>query len=184
MGVLLALAGAEVSVVAHGATLAAIRNDGLQLTKDGKTHRVRVRVTDDPSQLGPQDYVIVSVKAPSLEDVAAHIAPLLNPRTKVITAMNGVPWWFFAVGNGVLSNTRLAAVDPHGIVENAIHLAQTVGCVVYMACSVDAPGKVRHNSGNKLIIGYADNSPVDGLDDIKDIQRGRVFVSRDLGHTQ
>ena len=169
MGVLLALAGADVSVIAHDATLAAIKNDGLQLTKDGKTHRVHAQVTDDPSQLGPQDYVIVSVKAPSLEDVASHIAPLLNPATKVITAMNGVPWWFFVGGNGVLSNTRLTAVDPHGVVENAIPLAQTVGCVVYMACSVDAPGKVRHNSGNKLIIGSADNSPVDGLDDIRDV---------------
>ena len=150
MGVLLALAGADVSVIAHDATLAAIKNDGLQLTKDGKTHRVHVQVTDDPSQLGPQDYVIVSVKAPSLEDVALHLAPLLYPDTKVITAMNGVPWWFFVGGNGVLSNTRLAAVDPHGTVEKAIPLAQTVGCVVYMACSVDTPGKVRHNSGNKL----------------------------------
>ena len=176
IGVLLALAGADVSVVAHGETLAAIRNDGLQLTKDGKTHLVRVRATDDPSLLGPQDYVIVSVKAPSLEDVASHIAPLLDHGTKVITAMNGVPWWFFVGGSGVLSDTRLAAVDPHGIVENAIPLAQTVGCVVYMACSVDAPGKIRHNSGNRLIIGYADNSPVDGLADIEDMLNSAGFA--------
>ena len=176
IGVLLALAGADVSVVAHGETLAAIRNDGLQLTKDGKTHLVRVRATDDPSLLGPQDYVIVSVKAPSLEDIASHIAPLLDHGTKVITAMNGVPWWFFVGGSGVLSGTRLAAVDPHGIVENAIPLAQTVGCVVYMACSVDAPGKIRHNSGNRLIIGYADNSPVDGLADIEDMLNSAGFA--------
>ncbi|TXR47094.1 2-dehydropantoate 2-reductase [Phyllobacterium endophyticum] len=175
IGVLLALAGADISVVAHGDTFAAISNDGLQLTKDGKTHRVHVRVTDDPSQLGPQDYVIVSVKTPSLEDVAAHIAPLLNRNTKVITAMNGVPWWFFVGGNWVLSNTRLAAVDPHGIVEKGIPLTQTVGCVVYMACSVDAPGKVRHSSGNKLILGYADNSPVDGLDDVKGMLNSAGF---------
>ena len=175
MGVLLALAGAEVSVIAHDATLAAIKNDGLQLTRDGKTHRVHVRVTDDPSQLEPQDYVIVSVKTPSLEDVASHIAPLLNPGTKVITAMNGVPWWFFVGGDGVLSNTRLAAIDPNGVVEKAIPLAQTVGCVVYMACSVAAPGKIRHNGGNKLIIGYADNSQVDGLDEIKDLLNAAGF---------
>jgi 2-dehydropantoate 2-reductase len=175
MGVLLALAGAEVSVIAHGETLAAISTDGLQLTKAGKTHCVRVRVNDDPSQLEPQDYVIVSVKATSLEDVASHIVPLLKPATKVITAMNGVPWWFFAGGTGVLSNTKLAAVDPHGIIENAIPLAQTVGCVVYMACSLDAPGKVRHNRGNKIIIGYADNSPVDGLTDIKDMLNSAGF---------
>lgn len=175
MGVLLALAGADVSVIAHDATLAAIKNDGLQLTKDGTAHRVHVRATDDPSQLEPQDYVVVSVKAPSLEDVAPHIAPLLAPGTKVITAMNGVPWWFFVGGDGVLSNTRLTAVDPHGIVENAIPLAQTVGCVVYMACSVDAPGKLRHNGGNKLIIGYADNSQVDGLDEINDLLNAAGF---------
>ncbi|WP_271899249.1 ketopantoate reductase family protein [Candidatus Phyllobacterium onerii] len=175
IGVLLSLAGAEVSVVAHGETLEAIRDDGLQLTKDGKSHRVYVRVTDNPVQLGRQDYVIVSVKAPALEEVASNIAPLLGYGTKVITAMNGVPWWFFAGGNGVLSNTRLAAVDPKGIIEKAIPLSRTVGCVVYMACSVDAPGKIRHNSGNKLIIGYADNSPVDGLADIRDLLNSAGF---------
>jgi 2-dehydropantoate 2-reductase len=178
MGVLLALAGAEVSVIAHDATLAAIKNDGLQLTKGGKTHRVHVRVTADPAELEPQDYVIISVKTPSLEDVASHIAPLLSPGTRVITAMNGVPWWFFVGANGVLANARLAAVDPHGIVENAIPLAQTVGCVVYMACSLDAPGKVRHYSGNKLVIGYADNKSVSGLSDINGMFNSAGFSSR------
>ncbi len=115
------------------------------------------------------------MKAPALEGVASNIAPLLRSGTKVITAMNGVPWWFFVGGKGVLSNTRLAAVDPKGIVEKAIPLSRTVGCVVYMACSVDAPGKVRHNSGNKLILGYADNSPVDGLDDIKGMLNSAGF---------
>ncbi|CAN7654981.1 2-dehydropantoate 2-reductase [Phyllobacterium sp. LjRoot231] len=175
IGVLLALAGAEISVVAHGATLTAIKNDGLQLTKDGKTHRVQVRVSDDPAKLGPQDYVIVSVKTTSLEDVASHIAPLLGPDTSVVTAMNGVPWWFFIGTQGVLSDLRLPAVDPRGIVEGAIPLARTVGCVVYMACSVDAPGKIRHNGGNKLIVGYADNRPVDGLSDISDIFNSAGF---------
>jgi 2-dehydropantoate 2-reductase len=178
MGVLLARAGAEISVIARGETLTAIKRDGLQLTKDGKTHQVQVRVTDDPSQLGHQDYVIVSVKAPALENVASHIAPLIGRGTTIITAMNGVPWWFFVGAKGALRNTRLIAIDPHGAIERAIPLPQTVGCVIYMACSLDGPGKVRHNGGNRLIMGYADNNPIDNLSDINDMFNRAGFSSQ------
>lgn len=178
MGVMLAQAGAEISVIARGETLTAIKREGLQLNKDGRTHQVQVRVTDDPSQLGQQDYVIISVKAPALEDVASHIAPLTGRGTTVITAMNGVPWWFFMGAKGALGNTRLTAIDPHGAIERAIPLAQTVGCVIYMACSVDGPGKVRHNGGNRLIVGYADNNPIDDLSEIDDMFNRAGFSSQ------
>lgn len=178
MGVLLAQAGAEITVIAHGETLTAIKKDGLQLTKGGRTHQVQVPVTDDPSQLGPQDYVIISVKAPALEDVASHIAPLIGRRTTVITAMNGVPWWFFVGTKRAFGNTRLTAIDPHGVIERAIPLAQTVGCVIYMACSLDGPGKVRHNGGNQLIMGYADDKSIDGLSDINDLFKDAGFSTQ------
>lgn len=106
IGALLARAGATVSVVAHGETLAAIRRDGLRLITGGETLHAQVRASAAPSELGIQDYVIVSVKAPAMRVVAAEIAPLLGPQTAVVTAMNGIPWWFFAHASGPLAARR------------------------------------------------------------------------------
>ena len=111
----LARANATVSVIARGETLAAIRKDGLRLLINGETLRTSVRATEDPAELGPQDYVIIAVKAPSLPEVASRIGPLLGPETAVVTAMNGIPWWFFANARGTLAGKRLTAVDPDGI---------------------------------------------------------------------
>lgn len=96
----LARANATVSIVARGETLAAVRKDGLRLLMNGETLRTAVRAVADPAELGPQDYVIIAVKAPSLPDVASRIGPLLGPETAVVTAMNGIPWWFFSNAGG------------------------------------------------------------------------------------
>ncbi|RYF70205.1 MAG: 2-dehydropantoate 2-reductase, partial [Comamonadaceae bacterium] len=107
-----------------------------------------------PTDLGPQDLVIVAVKAPSLESVAQQIGPLLGPDTLVLTAMNGVPWWFLQGGfGGPLAGRRLTAIDPQGHIAAAIPGAQVVGGVVHASCSLDAPGVVRHHFGNGLILG-------------------------------
>ena len=154
---LLARAGATVSVVARGETLVALRRDGLHLTIDGETLQARVRAGADPSELGPQDYVIIAVKAPDLPDVASRIGPLLGPETAVVTAMNGVPWWFFASAEGALAGKRLAAVDPEGSIGRAIPAARAIGCVIYMACAVETPGVIRHSAGRRMCVGAADN---------------------------
>src|SRR5262249_22574631 len=113
---LLARCGATVSVVARGQTLAALKRDGLRLTIDGETLQASLRASGDPSDLGIQDYVIIAAKAPSLPDIAQRIAPLLGPETAVVTAMNGVPWWFFQSTKGPLAGQRLRAVDPAGTI--------------------------------------------------------------------
>src|SRR5271156_1328261 len=116
----LARADATVSVIARGETLAAIQKDGLRLLINGETLQISVRASADPAELGPQDYVIIAVKAPSLPEVASRIGPLLGPETAVVTAMNGVPWWFFTNTKGTLAGKRLTAVDPGGIISRAI----------------------------------------------------------------
>lgn len=153
LGVLLAQAGCTVSAVARGATLAALQRDGLRLRSGDTEQRVPVQAVADAAALGPQDLVIVAVKAPALASVAPLVAPLLAPHTVVLTAMNGVPWWFFDGFGGALAGTRLQTIDPHGAMPLAIPTAHVVGCVVHASCSVDAPGTIRHHFGNGLIVG-------------------------------
>ncbi|MGA3252467.1 MAG: 2-dehydropantoate 2-reductase N-terminal domain-containing protein, partial [Paraburkholderia sp.] len=131
MGARLARAGHDISVIARGATLAALRENGLQLVEDGKTTTATVVASGNSADLGPQDIVIVAVKAPAMASVAAGIAPLLTKDTTVITAMNGVPWWFCDGLGGGLAGTRLTSVDPDGSIAAAIPSAQTAGCVVH-----------------------------------------------------
>ena len=153
---LLVRAGATVSVVARGETLAALNRDGLRLIIDGETLQAPVQATADPAELGPQDYLVIAVKAPALPAVASRIGPLLGPETAVVPAMNGVPWWFFANAGGALAGQKLTAVDPDGAIGRAIPTARVIGCVVHIACSRDAPGIIRHSGGRRLIVGEPD----------------------------
>ena len=153
IGAKLAQAGCEVSAVARGATLAALRADGLRLNEAGTTITAKVRANGDPRALGAQDLVIVAVKAPAMAEVAQSIGPLLDANTIVLTAMNGVPWWFFEGFGDRWAGTRLKAVDPDGSIANAVPARHIVGCVVHASCSLDAPGVVHHHFGSKLIIG-------------------------------
>ncbi|MDP9899508.1 2-dehydropantoate 2-reductase [Variovorax ginsengisoli] len=154
IGAALVRAGEQLHVVARGATLAALRADGLTLVQGEVRTSMPVRAEEDPAALGVQDLVVIAVKAPALASVAARIAPLIGPDTVVLTAMNGVPWWFLEGGfGGPLAGQRLAAVDPDGQIAAAIPARHVIGGVVHASCSLDAPGVVRHHFGNGLIIG-------------------------------
>ncbi|MCG2595630.1 2-dehydropantoate 2-reductase [Ramlibacter sp. XY19] len=153
IGVRLAQAGCEVSVVARGATLDALRTHGLRLHTNGETLAAPVKASASPADFGVQDLVIVAVKAPAMADVAAAIRPLLGPDTIVLTAMNGVPWWFFQGFGGAYEGTRLKAVDPSGSIAEAIPAKSVVGCVVHASFALREPGFVQHHFGNKLIVG-------------------------------
>jgi 2-dehydropantoate 2-reductase len=146
-------AGVRLSVVARGETLAAIQKHGLRLQKDGVLASVAAKASANPAELGVQDLVVIAVKAPALLDVARHIAPLLGPDTVVLTAMNGVPWWFFQGFEGDFKNTALKAVDATGEIARLIPARLVIGCVVHASCSVAAPGLIQHHFGNGLIIG-------------------------------
>ena len=149
----LARAGATVSVVARGATLSALQQHGLRLNRGGTITAQPVTASSSPQELGVQDLVVVSVKAPALAEVVRHIAPLIGPATVVLTAMNGVPWWFLQGFGGEYAGRAVTSIDPQGKIAEAIAPQHVVGCVVHASCSVDAPGLVRHHFGNKLIIG-------------------------------
>lgn len=153
MGVHLAQAGCAVSVLARGATLAALQRDGLQLRSGETSKSVPVRASDKAAELGVQDLVVIAVKAPSLASVASQIAPLLGPETVVLTAMNGVPWWFLDGFGGALAGRALTSIDPGGEIARAIPTRHVIGCVVHASCSLDAPGVVRHHFGDGLIVG-------------------------------
>lgn len=153
IGAGLASAGCSVSVVARGATLEALNSNGLRVVSGTDTRSTAVQVSADPAALGAQDLVVIAVKAPALLDVARQIAPLIGPDTLVLTAMNGVPWWFFQGFGGPYAGTTLKAVDATGEIAAAIPAANIIGCVVHASCSVDAPGVIRHHFGNGLIIG-------------------------------
>ncbi|MEY2780844.1 MAG: 2-dehydropantoate 2-reductase [Pseudomonadota bacterium] len=148
-----ALPGISISAVARGAALEALKTKGLQLSSGEQHLTIPVQVSDDPKDLGPQDVVVLAVKAPALPDVAKRIAPLLGPDTMVYTAMNGVPWWFLNGFGGAYANVGLHSVDPNGVLARSIPAASVVGGVVHASCSLDAPGHVRHHFGNGLIVG-------------------------------
>ena len=165
IGAGLAGAGCELSVVARGATLAALQEHGLRLqdTPPDNPAEVRTRswpvtASADPAALGVQDLVVIAVKAPALLEVARRIGPLIGPGTVVLTAMNGVPWWFLQGFGGALAGTRLRAVDATGEINAAIPAASLIGCVVHASCSQHAPGVLRHHFGHKLIIGEPSGS--------------------------
>ena len=149
----LARSGQDVSVVARGAHLEAIRGAGLRLRSGGETTALAVKAESDPARLGPQDYVVVAVKAHSLPGVAEGIGPLVGTHTSILTAMNGVPWWFFdrlSFGGG---RQRLESLDPGGRLGRAMPTERIVGCVIHLAASTPEPGLVSHNMGKKLILG-------------------------------
>lgn len=158
LGVLLAEAGAEVTLIARGPHLAAMRSKGLTLEIEGTTRTARVAATDDPAEAGPQDYVVVTLKAPSLPQVAEDLQPLLGPETAVVTAQNGIPWWYFHGHGGPHDGRRLERVDPGGKLWRLIPPERCIGCVVYPATELVEPGRIRHAYGNRFMLGEPDGS--------------------------
>src|ERR1700676_1596496 len=140
----LALAGHEVCAIARGAHLAAIQSHGLKLIVDGQTRTVDLPASDDPAAFGPQDVVICALKAQQAHASAGAFAQLLGPRTAVLTAMNGIPWWYFYKERGPLDGHHLESVDPGAAQWNAIGPERAIGCVVDPACEVVAPGVIEH----------------------------------------
>ena len=187
MGVKLARAGHTVSVLARGATLAAIRADGLRLIEAGETLAVKVAASDDPAELIAEhfpDLLIVAVKSQGLRDAALAARPLIRPNTMVLTAMNGVPWWFFQRSDRPLSGTALGSIDPTGEIAANIASPSVVGCVVHAACSVDAPGLIRHKMGNRLIIGEPAGGPSPRVAALRDALTGAGFESESSADIQ
>jgi 2-dehydropantoate 2-reductase len=157
LAVRLARGGAEVSVVARGAQLAAIQQNGLKVvTSDGELD-APVRASADPAELGPQDAVLVTVKAPALPAVAASIAPLLGPDTPVAFVMNGIPWFYFHGIGGALEGKRLPKIDPDDALWRAVGPDRAIAGVVYAASAVIRPGVIElENPNSRVVLGEMD----------------------------
>lgn len=150
----LAAAGrVDLSIVARGAHLEAVRKDGLRLIEDGEESAYAVRAAADARELGAQDYLVIALKAHSLSGALDQIVPLLGEHTSVVTMQNGVPWWYFHKLAGPLEDARVAAVDPSGAIWDRIGPERAIGAVVYPAAEVDAPGIVRHVDGTRFSLG-------------------------------
>ena len=153
VGAQLALAGADVSLVARGPHLKAMRGNGLRLRIGDEERVAKVNATDDPSELGPQDYVFVSLKAHSIPGVVDAMQPLLADDTSVVTAVNGVPYWYFYRHGGHLEGSTLETVDPGGKQWKSLLPERAIGCIVYPATEVVEPGVIQHVYGDKFPIG-------------------------------
>jgi 2-dehydropantoate 2-reductase len=158
IGTRLAAAGVETSALARGATLAALRAHGWRVESGDRLITATVRASADPAEIGQQDLVILAVKAHSMPSVAAVIGPLLGPQTMLLTAMNGVPWWFFDGFGGPCRGRHLDSVDPGGAIAAAIGVRHVIGGVVHVSCSAPEPGVIRHHHGTGLIVGEPDHS--------------------------
>jgi len=153
LGAQLSLAGEDVTLIARGPHLDAMRKNGLRLLIDGDERVAHPACTSDPAEAGEQHYVIVTLKAHSAPGIVDAMQPLLGPETSVVTAVNGVPWWYFHGLEGPWKDTRIESVDPGGVQWNGIGPERAIGCVVYPATEVVEPGVIQHLDGNRFTLG-------------------------------
>lgn len=166
---------ADVSVLARGATLAAIRDRGLRVSSAGGTITATVAASDDAALLGEQDLVIVAVKAQSMAGVAESVRGLLGPGTAVLSTLNGVPWWFLDGFGGPAAGRHLDSVDPGGFIASRLPASLVIGGTVHLSASCPARGEVSWRSGNGLIIGELDGSSSPRLAALGDLLRAARF---------
>jgi 2-dehydropantoate 2-reductase len=153
LGVQLARAGVDVSLVARGAHLAAMKANGLKLLIGDEERVVHPHCTDNPAELGPQDFVIICLKAHSITGVIGQMQPLLGPHTRIVTAVNGIPYWYFHKHGGDYENSTLESIDPGGRQWRELGAERAIGCIVYPATEIEAPGVIRHVYGNNFPLG-------------------------------
>ena len=153
LGVMLNQSGAEVSLIARGPHLEAIKANGVKLLINGEEKVARMKATSDPSELAPQDYVIVTLKSHQAWEVADQMTPLLGPETAVVTAQNGIPWWYFYGFEGQYANLQLQSVDPEGRQWRTIGPERAIACTVYPAAEIVEPGVIKHVYGDRFGFG-------------------------------
>ena len=183
VGACLARGGTETHLVARGAHLEAMRRDGVRVTGALGDFTVAVPATDRPDTIGPVDTVFLGLKAYAYAGAGELLAPLLGPQTAVVAAQNGIPWWYFQSHGGPLDGRRLESVDPGGAVSALIAPERVVGCVVYPATELAAPGVVHHIEGTRLSLGEPDRSTSDRCTALADALKAgglKARVVRDL----
>src|SRR5918911_1000833 len=148
----------EVTVIARGPHLAAMQANGLKLISEGQEIVTRPRCVASAEEAGPQDYVLVTLKAHSLPAAARQMQPLLGPETAVVSAVNGIPWWYLYKLPGPFEDRRVTSVDPDGSLWELLHPRRAIGCIVYPAVEVTEPGVIEHTYGDRFTLGEPDGS--------------------------
>jgi 2-dehydropantoate 2-reductase len=185
VGAMLARSGEDVTLIARGLHLRAIRERGVRIRGAIGAFEAHVPATDDPGSVGVVDVVLLTLKAHSLTEMAPRLAPLMGPDTTVVSAQNGIPWWYFYRHGGQLDGTRLESVDPGGVIGRSIESARVVGCIVYPSAIIPEPGVVEHIEGTRLSLGEPDRSKSDRCRRIADafIRAGlRSPIRSDIRH--
>lgn len=175
LGAELALSGVDVTLIARGPHLEAIRKSGLTLLTGSEKKVVKANCTDDPASAGPQDFVLLALKTHSVSAVVAKMAPLLGPDTAVVTLQNGIPWWYFYNLPGPWEDHRLESVDPGGRIWDTLGPERVIGSVVYPSGEIIEPGVIRHAGGQRLIVGEPDGSKSERIVALSEILRGAGF---------
>ncbi len=179
VGARLALAGEDVTFMVRGANLEAIRKDGIKLIETDGVERIArdVRATNDYDEAGPQDIVVLAVKANQVDPVAKDLTKLLGPETVVVTMQNGIPFWYFQKHGGPLDGTVVPCVDPTGLAMATIPADRIIGCVVYPASDLIAPGVIQHVEGDRFPVGELDGSTSDRVTRVANCFIGAGFKS-------
>jgi 2-dehydropantoate 2-reductase len=179
IGTRLAAGGVPTSALARGATAAALARHGWRLQEAGSLTTAPCRVAESAEELGPQDVVVIAVKGQSLRALAGSLQPLLRPSTLVVSAMNGVPWWFTTGLGGAVDGVHLESVDPGGGIAGVLAPESVVGCVVHLSASTSEPGLSVHGAGNLLLLGDATRLDDKRLEPVAQLfERGGFEVRR------
>ena len=171
----LAEAGEEVGVVARGAQLKAIREHGLVLREEDRDIVARVAASDRIADLGEPDLIVLGMKAHQVVAVAPEVGSILGPRTLVLTAQNGIPWWYFFKHGGPREGVRLQSVDPGGVIADHLPIDRVIATVVYPAAEIERPGVIRHVEGNRFSLAEIDGAKSERLSTISEIFGGAGF---------
>ena len=161
MGVKLAQVGTDVSLVARGPHLEAMKKNGLRLIEGESDLTVPVTASENPKDLGFQDYLIITLKAHSVPSIIEKVRPLVNEKTTIVSGVNGIPWWYFHKIGGEFEGAKLASVDPGNVQWESFGPSKVLGCVVYPAAEVLEPGVIKHIEGNRFSLGEPDGSKSD-----------------------
>ena len=175
LGVDLALAGVDVSLIARGPHLEAMQKNGVKLLIDGEERVAHPTATSDPAEVGPQDIVIITLKAHSVPAIVDTIQPLLGPDTAVITATNGIPWWYFFGLDGPWKDHQLESVDPGGQQWRKIGPERAIGCVVFPATEVVEPGVIKHLEGDRFSLGEPSGEKTERVAALSEVLRKAGF---------
>lgn len=169
MGVLLSRAGADVSFVARGPHLQAMKANGAKLEIDGEEIVAKVNCTSDPRELGEQDYVIITLKGHSVPGVVEAMQPLLGKHTAIVTGVNGIPYWYFYQHGGAYAGTTLESIDPGGKQWKLLGPERAIGCVLYPAAEIVAPGVIKHVYGKKFPLGEPSGEKTQRIQDLSEM---------------